>query len=59
MDEWMTCEFTSFSKVFQSFQDDKWVIRKGCVQWNPIYIRKDSGLEQGSNQGPLGQQASV
>ena len=27
----MTCNFTSFSTVFQSYQDDWWVIKKGCV----------------------------
>ena len=36
-DGWMTCEFTSFSTVFQSYQDDEWMIMKGCVQWNPVY----------------------
>ena len=36
-DGWMTCGFTSFSTVFQSYQDDGWVIMKGCVQWNPFY----------------------
>ena len=34
MDGWMTCDFTSFSTVFQSYQDDIWMIMKGCVQWN-------------------------
>ena len=28
----MTCNFTSFSTVFQSYQDDVWVKKKGCVQ---------------------------
>ena len=23
VDEWMTCDFTSFSTVFQSYQDDE------------------------------------
>ena len=32
---WMTCDFTSFSTVFQSYQDDRQMIMKGCVQWNP------------------------
>ena len=31
----MTCYFTSFSTVFLSYQDDGWVIMRGCVQWNP------------------------
>ena len=34
MDGWVTCDFTSFLTVFQSYQDDVWVIMKGCVQWN-------------------------
>ena len=31
-DGWMTCDFTSLSTVFQSYQDDGWIIMKGCVQ---------------------------
>ena len=34
---WMTCNFSSFSTVFQSYQDDGQVIIEGCVQLNPIY----------------------
>ena len=37
LDGWMTCEFTSFLTVFQSYQDDVWMIMKGCVQWNSVY----------------------
>ena len=37
----MTCGFTSFSTVFQSYQDNGRVIIKGCMQWNPVYERKD------------------
>ena len=33
----MICDFTSFSTVFQSYQDDVWMIMKGCVQWNSVY----------------------
>ena len=38
-DEWMTCDFTSFSRVFQSYmyQDDGRMIMKDCMQWNPVY----------------------
>ena len=32
MDGWMACDFTSFSTVFQSYQDDGRLIMKGCVQ---------------------------
>ena len=27
----------SFLTVFQSYQDDVWMIMKGCVQWNSVY----------------------
>ena len=37
MDGRMSCDFTSFSTVFQSYQDEKRLIMKGCVQWNPVY----------------------
>ena len=37
MDGWMTCDFTSFLTAFQSYQDDVWMIMKGCVQWNSVY----------------------
>ena len=40
----MTCEFMSFSTVFQSNQDDEMSIMKGCVQWNMSY----KGLSFGS-----------
>ena len=36
-DGWMTCDFTSFSTVFQLYQDDRRLIMKSCVQWNSIY----------------------
>ena len=41
MDGWMDCGFTSFSTVFQSYQDNGGMIMKGCMQWNPVYDRKD------------------
>ena len=36
-DGWMICDFTSYSTVFQSYQDDGRMIMKGCKQWNPVY----------------------
>ena len=39
-DGWMTCDFTSFSTVFQSYQGIGQMIKEGCVQWNPISIEK-------------------
>ena len=32
------------STVFQSHQDDGWMIMEGCVQWNLIYGWKDFHL---------------
>ena len=37
IDGWMTCDFTSFSTVFQSYQDNGQMINKGSVQWNSVY----------------------
>ena len=31
IDGWRTCDFTSFSTVFQSYQDDGQMTMKGCV----------------------------
>ena len=31
MDGWVTCDFTSFSTVFQSYQDDERLIMKQAV----------------------------
>ena len=36
IDGWITCDFMSFSKVIQSYQDDERVLMKGCVQWTPV-----------------------
>ena len=40
MDGWMTCDVTSFSTVFQSYQDDERLIIKSCVQWSSVYVEK-------------------
>ena len=40
-DGWMTCDFTSFPTVFQSYQDDVRMIMKGGVQWNSVYGWED------------------
>ena len=29
--------YVPFLTVFQSYQDDVWMIMKGCVQWNSVY----------------------
>ena len=42
MDGWITCDFTFFSTVFQSYQDDGRFITKGCVLWNSVYVEKIS-----------------
>ena len=31
MDGWMTCDFTSLSTLFQSYQDDMMLIMRGSV----------------------------
>ena len=41
MNGWMTCDFKSFLTVFQSYQDDVWMMMKGCVQWNSVYGWED------------------
>ena len=41
-------DFTSFSTVFQSYQDNGWMIMKGCVQWNLIFSQDLAGLEHGT-----------
>ena len=35
----MTCDFTSFLPVFQSYQDNAWMIMKGSVEWTSIMER--------------------
>ena len=42
----MTCDFTSFSSVFQSYKDDAMVTMKGCVQWNLVHGWKDFRLKR-------------
>ena len=37
---WMTCDFTSFSTVLQSYQDDERLVMKSCAQWNPSTAEK-------------------
>ena len=41
-DGWITCSSMSFVTVLQSYQDDGWVIKKGCVQLNLFYDIKGS-----------------
>ena len=33
---WLTCNLTSFSAVFKSYQDDGQMIMKGCLQYNAL-----------------------
>ena len=58
MGGWMTGYFTSFTTIFQSYLDTGRVIVKGCLQWNPVYERKEFCLQE-SNSEPLDQQAST
>ena len=53
----MTCEFASFTKVFNSYKDDGRQKIEGRVQWNHVYDQKAFLLLQESNTGPLEQQA--
>ena len=55
MDGLVSCDFTSFSTVFQSYQDDWRMIMKGSMQWNPRLRSKRFRLELGANTGPLDQ----
>ena len=43
----MTCDFKSFSTVFQSYQDDEGMLKKDCMQRNPVYNWKDSPAQVG------------
>ena len=40
MDGWMTCNFMSFSTVFQSYQDDKQLIMKAVCNGIPFTVEK-------------------
>ena len=48
MDGWITCDFTSFSTVFQTYLDDDRLIIKGCVQLSPAYGRDFSSSGAGT-----------
>ena len=50
---------TSFLIVFQSYQDDGWVLMNGCVQWNLVCGWTEFHLQQDLKPGPLDQQAST
>ena len=48
----MTCNFMSFLTVFQSYQDDRRMIIKVCMQRNPFVVEKilpGAGLELGTD----------
>ena len=47
----MTCNFTSFITVFSSYEDDGWMIMKGCVQWDCLWWKRSlpqSGFKHGT-----------
>ena len=51
MGGWITYDFTTFSTVFQSFQDDERLIIKGLCNGTPSTVEKNSpqaGLELGT-----------
>ena len=37
LDGWLAGNFTSFSTVCQSYQEDGRTIMNDCVQWKPVY----------------------
>ena len=41
IDGCITCGFTSFLTVFQSYQDDGRLMMLGCVQWNSVHAEED------------------
>ena len=51
-------KFISFSMVFQSYKENGRIIMIGCVQRNPVYIRKNFLFKLKLNPGPEKQQAS-
>ena len=53
MDGWITCDFTAFSTVFESYQDDEKLIMKGCVNETLFTVEKISP-RAGIELGPLG-----
>ena len=49
IERWMTCDFTSFSTVFQSNQDDRQMMMKGLCNETSLTFEKISpraGLDQ-------------
>ena len=58
-DRWMTFDFTSFSTIFQSYQDDVSIFIKSVCNGTPFILKKKSSPSGESNQGPLNQKASV
>ena len=51
MDGWMTCDFTSFSTVFQSYLDYERLIMKGCDNGALFTVEKilpRAGIELGT-----------
>ena len=55
-------QFYIFLTVFQSYQDNGWLI-KGWLQWNPVYGRKDfassrAGTQDRSALNPLSYRGS-
>ena len=42
IDGWITSDFTSFSTVFQSYQDDAWMIMKAVCNGTLFMVEKIS-----------------
>ena len=58
MDGWLTCDVTSFSTAFQSYQDDERLIMKGCVQWNRAGLEFTTARSVGQRLKPLSYRGS-
>ena len=61
MGEWMDCDFTSFSTVFQSYQDDERLITKAVCNGTPFMLEISPIALVGSfrSNGPLRQYFSL
>ena len=53
-DRWVAADITSFSTIFQSYQDDERLLLKGCMQMEPhLRWKKKFRLQRESNWKPL------
>ena len=55
MGGWMTCDFTSFLTVFQSYQDDVWMIMKAVCNGTLFRVEEKISPRVRIELGPLDQ----